>query len=103
MQENRLFLDQVWSSRFPHTWGEAHSGDRSYFGELGWAYPTKPMAVLTRPVLGTAFTNPAPDQEGLSRGMSWPEMKTSPANSHLPVTLCAVGSAGLVLSPSPAS
>lgn len=52
--QNRLFLDQVWSSRFPH------SGDRSYFGELAWAYPTKPMAVLTRPVLGTAFTNPAP-------------------------------------------
>lgn len=38
-QENRSFLDQVWSSRFPRSWGEAHSRGRSYFGELALGPP----------------------------------------------------------------
>lgn len=101
MQENRLFLDQVWGSRFPRTWGEAHSRGRSYFGELA---PPSPMAVITRTGLGAQHLQTRlPIRRGLFCGMFWPVMKTSPAISHLPVTLCAVGSAGLALSPCPAS
>lgn len=39
MQENRLCLDQVWSSGFPHTWEEAHRGGRSFFEELALGLP----------------------------------------------------------------